>query len=52
MGIEDSVTIANILEYTEKTIYVYKMRIKAKALIHGDEFERRIMSIRAETENR
>ena len=52
MGIEDSATIANILEYTEKTIYVYKMRIKAKALIHGDEFERRIMAIRAETENR
>jgi len=50
MGIEDNATIANILEYTEKTIYVYKMRIKAKALIHGDEFEKRIMAIRAETE--
>lgn len=49
MGIEDNATIANILEYTEKTIYVYKTRIKAKALIHGEEFERRIMSIQAET---
>ena len=51
MGIEDNAVIGNILEYSEKTIYVYKMRIKAKALIHGDEFEKRIMSIRAETEN-
>ena len=46
MGIEDNEAIANILQYTEKTIYVYKMKIKAKALIHGDEFEKRIMSIR------
>ncbi|WP_207534332.1 DUF6377 domain-containing protein [Desertivirga arenae] len=50
MGIEDNAAIANILEYSEKTIYVYKMRLKAKALIHGDEFEKRIMSIRAETQ--
>jgi hypothetical protein len=49
MGIEDNTVIGNILEYTEKTIYVYKMRIKAKALIHGDEFEKRIMAIRADT---
>jgi len=52
MGIEDNAAIANILEYSEKTIYVYKMRLKAKALIHGDEFEKRIMSIRAETQGR
>jgi hypothetical protein len=32
MGITDTETIAKILEYSEKTIYVYKMRIKAKAL--------------------
>lgn len=50
MGIEDNAAIANILEYSEKTIYVYKMRLKAKALIHGEEFEKRIMSIRAETQ--
>ncbi len=47
MGITDTETIAKILEYSEKTIYVYKMRIKAKALIHGDEFEHRIMAIKA-----
>lgn len=47
MGISDTETIAKILEYSEKTIYVYKMRIKAKALIHGDEFDQRIMAIKA-----
>lgn len=52
IGIEDYATIGNILEYSEKTIYVYKMRIKAKALFHGDQFEQHIMSIRAETENK
>ena len=32
LGISDVETIANILEYSVNTIYVYKMRIKAKAL--------------------
>ncbi len=47
LGITDNETIAKILEYSEKTIYVYKMRIKAKSLVHGEEFEQRIMAIRA-----
>ncbi|MVN91716.1 DUF6377 domain-containing protein [Mucilaginibacter aquatilis] len=47
LGITDVQAVANILEYTEKTIYVYKMRIKAKAKIHGDEFDHHIMSIKA-----
>lgn len=47
MGITDTEAIAKILEYSEKTIYVYKMRIKAKALIHGEEFDQRIMAIKA-----
>lgn len=47
MGITDTAAIAKILEYSEKTIYVYKMRIKAKAIIHGDEFDQRIMAIKA-----
>ncbi len=47
MGITDTETIAKILEYSEKTIYVYKMRIKAKALTHGDDFEHHIMAIKA-----
>ena len=47
LGISDNETIAKILEYSEKTIYVYKMRMKAKATVHGEEFEQRIMAIRA-----
>ncbi len=47
MAITDTETVANILEYSEKTIYVYKMRIKAKALVHGDQFDQRIMAIKA-----
>lgn len=47
LGITDNETIAKILEYSEKTIYVYKMRMKAKSIVHGEEFEQRIMAIRA-----
>ncbi|GAA3987335.1 DUF6377 domain-containing protein [Mucilaginibacter dorajii] len=45
MGISDNDTIAKILEYSVNTIYVYKMRIKAKSL-HPEQFEKRIMDIR------
>jgi len=44
LGINDVQTIATILEYSVNTIYVYKMRIKAKALVSADEFDKRIMS--------
>jgi len=47
LGISDNETIATILEYSVNTIYVYKMRIKAKALIPGDEFDHKIMAIKA-----
>jgi hypothetical protein len=47
LGISDVERIAKILEYSEKTIYVYKMRMKAKAMVHGEEFEQRIMAIKA-----
>lgn len=46
MGITDTETIAKILEYSEKTIYVYKMRIKAKA-IDPAEFDHHIMAIKS-----
>jgi hypothetical protein len=46
MGINDNETIAKILEYSVNTIYVYKMRIKAKS-INPDQFEQRIMDIKA-----
>ena len=47
LGINDIETIANILEYSANTIYVYKMRIKAKALVPSDQFDQKIMSIKA-----
>ncbi len=47
LGISDNETIANILEYSVNTIYVYKMRIKAKALVPGDQFDHKIMAIKA-----
>jgi hypothetical protein len=47
LGISDNETIANILEYSVNTIYVYKMRIKAKALVPSDEFDHKIMAIKA-----
>jgi hypothetical protein len=47
LGINDIETIANILEYSANTIYVYKMRIKAKAVVPSDQFDQKIMSIKA-----
>lgn len=47
LGISDNETIANILEYSVNTIYVYKMRIKAKALVPSDQFDHIIMDIKA-----
>lgn len=47
LGINDNETIANILEYSVNTIYVYKMRIKAKALIPSEQFDQKIMAIKA-----
>ena len=47
LGISDNEAIATILEYSVNTIYVYKMRIKAKANVSGDEFDRIIMSVKA-----
>ncbi|ASU33365.1 DUF6377 domain-containing protein [Mucilaginibacter xinganensis] len=47
MGISDNETIASILEYSVKTIYVYKMRIKAKSIYPSDQFEQRLMASKA-----
>jgi hypothetical protein len=46
LGIKDNQTIANILESAVSTIYTYKMRIKSKALVQGDDFENKIMEIK------
>jgi tetratricopeptide (TPR) repeat protein len=46
LGIKDNQTIANILESAVSTIYTYKIRIKSKALVQGDDFENKIMEIK------
>jgi hypothetical protein len=45
MGIHDSDKIARILDYSVATIYTYKARIRTKAIVPGDEFDKRIMAI-------
>lgn len=45
MGITDNDKIAKILGYSVNTIYAYKTRIKNKALVPNDEFEKHIMDI-------
>jgi hypothetical protein len=47
MGIHDNEKIAKILDYSVTTIYTYKTRIRSKSLLPNEEFDRRIMSIRA-----
>lgn len=47
LGIHDNTKIAKILEYTEKTIYVYKARLKAKSLYPLDLFEKKLMEIQS-----
>lgn len=47
LGIHDHEKIAKILGYSLTTIYTYKTRIKAKALISSEEFDKRILKIPA-----
>jgi len=47
LGINDNEAIATILEYSVNTIYVYKMRIKAKALVPAEEFDKIMMLVKA-----
>jgi hypothetical protein len=47
MGIHDAEKIAKILDYSVNTIYSYKARIKSKSLIPNEDFEKKIMEIRA-----
>jgi len=47
MGISDPEKIASILDYSVKTIYTYKSKLKSKSNIPNDEFEERIMAIKA-----
>jgi len=47
MGISDPEKIASILDYSVKTIYTYKSKIKSKSDIPNEEFEEKIMQIKA-----
>jgi len=46
IGIKENEAIAKILEYSDSTVYVYRMKIKAKSK-YPDQFEERIMNIKA-----
>jgi hypothetical protein len=46
LGVTDIETIAKILDYTVTTVYTYKTRIKAKAIVPPEIFEQKIMEIK------
>ncbi|AEW00109.1 hypothetical protein A4D02_28755 [Niastella koreensis] len=47
LGISDNESIARILQYSAKTVYVYKMRQKAKSIYTATEFDQKLMAIKA-----
>jgi len=47
LGISDNEQIAKFLNYSVNTIYTYKTKIKNKAIVPRNEFEDRIMTIKA-----
>lgn len=47
LGITDNESIARILQYSSKTVYVYRMRLKAKSIYPAAEFDKRLMQIQA-----
>ncbi|WP_158795510.1 DUF6377 domain-containing protein [Pedobacter sp. L105] len=46
LGINELETIAKILNYSASTVYTYKVRIKSKALVPAEDFEKKIMEIK------
>ena len=46
LGVGELETIAKILDYSVSTVYTYKVRVKAKALVPADDFEQKIMEIK------
>jgi hypothetical protein len=46
LGISELETIAKILNYSVSTVYTYKIRIKSKATVPAEEFERKVMEIK------
>lgn len=47
LGIHENETIGKILNYSVNTIYTYKTKVKNKSFVPNDEFEDRIMLIKA-----
>lgn len=47
MGIHDNEKIARVLQYSVNTINTYKTKIKNRSLISNEEFEKKIMEIKA-----
>ncbi len=47
LGIDDNETIAKILNYSVNTIYTYKSKVKNRSFLPNEEFENRILSIKA-----
>jgi len=50
LGITENETIAKILNYSVNTIYTYKTKVKNRSFVPNEEFEDRIMHIKAVTE--
>lgn len=47
LGIDENETIAKILNYSLNTIYTYKTKVKNRSFVPNEEFEERIMLIKA-----
>jgi len=45
--IDETESISKVLQYSAKTIYVYKMRLKAKSIYQAAEFDERLRNIKA-----
>ncbi|MDE6693951.1 MAG: transcriptional regulator, partial [Muribaculaceae bacterium] len=45
LGVSDTVTVAKYLGISQNTIYVYKARIKAHAIVKKDNFDDAVMDI-------
>ena len=46
MGVSDTDKIAQILDYSVKTIYAYKTKMKNKSTLPNEDFEKKIMKIK------
>lgn len=47
LGIKENEKIADILEYSIKSIYAYKTKIRNKASVPKEEFDKRVMEIKS-----